>query len=96
MMFIVAVADIIIITINVIDTEVHPFSMCVNECLNINKTFTFQVEMIADHIGMVYSGLGPDYRLLVKRARKIAQQYALTYEEPIPTTQLVQKVHEWL
>lgn len=48
--------------------------------------------MIADHIGMVYSGLGPDYRLLVKRARKIAQQYWLTYGESIPTTQLVQKV----
>jgi len=51
-----------------------------------------KIEMIDDHIGMVYSGMGPDYRLLVKRARKIAQQYFLTYEEPIPTTQLVQKV----
>lgn len=41
---------------------------------------------------MVYSGLGPDYRLLVKRARKIAQRYELQFGEPIPTTQLVQKV----
>ncbi|XP_022646811.1 proteasome subunit alpha type-2-like [Varroa jacobsoni] len=59
--------------------------------LNVEHS-TFKVEMIADHIGMVYSGLGPDYRLLVKRARKIAQQYWLTYGESIPTTQLVQKV----
>jgi 20S proteasome subunit alpha 2 len=36
--------------------------------------------------------MGPDYRLLVKRARKMAQQYFLVYGEPIPTAQLVQRV----
>ncbi|XP_033361861.1 proteasome subunit alpha type-2 [Bombus vosnesenskii] len=51
-----------------------------------------KVEMITKHIGMVYSGMGPDYRLLVKQARKIAQQYQLIYQEPIPTAQLVQRV----
>ncbi|CAH1390538.1 unnamed protein product [Nezara viridula] len=51
-----------------------------------------KVEMITKHIGMVYSGMGPDYRLLVKRARKMAQQYQLVYGEPIPTAQLVQRV----
>jgi len=51
-----------------------------------------KVEMITDHIGMVYSGMGPDYRLLVRRARKLAQQYYLRYQEPIPTSQLVQRV----
>ncbi|KAG8185708.1 hypothetical protein JTE90_003246 [Oedothorax gibbosus] len=51
-----------------------------------------KVEMITDHIGMVYSGMGPDYRLLVRRARKLAQQYYMRYGEPIPTNQLVQKV----
>lgn len=48
--------------------------------------------MVANHIGMIYSGMGPDYRLLVKRARKMAQTYYLTYREPIPTNQLVQGV----
>lgn len=48
--------------------------------------------MVTDHIGMIYSGMGPDYRLLVKQARKIAQQYYLLYKEPIPTAMLVQKV----
>ena len=38
------------------------------------------------------AGMGPDYRLLVKRARKMAQQYFLVYGEPIPTAQLVQRV----
>jgi len=51
-----------------------------------------RVEMIYKHIGMVYSGMGPDYRLLVKQARKIAQTYYLTYKEPIPVSQLVQRV----
>lgn len=51
-----------------------------------------RVEVIADHIGMVYSGMGPDYRLLVRNARKLAQNYFLTYKEPIPVVQLVQRV----
>lgn len=51
-----------------------------------------RIEPVTDHIGMVYSGLGPDYRLLVQRARKIAQQYQLQYNEPIPTPMLVQQV----
>ena len=28
---------------------------------------------ITGNIGMVYSGMGPDYRLLIRRARKMAQ-----------------------
>ncbi|MGH0126807.1 UNVERIFIED_CONTAM: hypothetical protein FKN15_024007 [Acipenser sinensis] len=51
-----------------------------------------KVEPITKHIGMVYSGMGPDYRVLVRRARKLAQQYFLVYQEPIPTAQLVQRV----
>ena len=38
------------------------------------------------------SGMGPDYRLLVRQARRVAQQYYRTYLEPIPTTQLVQRL----
>ncbi len=53
---------------------------------------TFKIEAVTDRIGMVYSGMGPDYRLLVRRARKMAQDYQLTYESPIPTAQLVQRV----
>lgn len=51
-----------------------------------------KIEMIAKHIGMVYSGMGPDYRLLVKQARKMAESYYLTYRELIPVAQLVQRV----
>jgi len=34
-----------------------------------------KMEKIAEHIGMAYSGMGPDYRILVAKARKIAQEY---------------------
>lgn len=51
-----------------------------------------KIENITDNIGMVYSGMGPDYRLLVRQARKMAQNYTLTYNESIPTSQLVQRV----
>lgn len=65
---------------------------------NKSKSIIFEehsvhrVEKITDHIGMIYSGMGPDYRLLVKQARKLAQEYYLLYNEPIPTAMLVQKV----
>merc|ERR1712020_260842 len=47
---------------------------------------------MGDTIGMVYSGMGPDYRVLVRRARKMAQEYLLEKGEEIPTAQLVSKV----
>jgi 20S proteasome subunit alpha 2 len=47
---------------------------------------------VNDKIGMAYSGMGPDFRLLVTRARKIAQEYQLRYGESIPVSQLVQQV----
>lgn len=51
-----------------------------------------KIEEISKYIGMVYSGLGPDYRLLVKKARRMAQQYYLANGEHIPTVQLVQRI----
>uniref|UniRef100_S4RAA6 Proteasome subunit alpha type n=2 Tax=Petromyzon marinus TaxID=7757 RepID=S4RAA6_PETMA len=51
-----------------------------------------KVEPITKNIGMVYSGMGPDCRVLIRKARKQAQNYYLTYQEQIPTAQLVQRV----
>ena len=53
---------------------------------------TYKVEQITDSIGMVYSGMGPDYRVLVRRARKMAHEYMLEKGEEIPTAQLVSRV----
>ena len=50
-----------------------------------------KVEMVTKNVCMVYSGMGPDYRVLVRHERKIAQQYFLMYQEEIPTAQLVQE-----
>ena len=36
--------------------------------------------------------MGPDSRVLITKARKIAQKYMLTYGEPIPANQLVREV----
>ncbi|KAI6231785.1 Proteasome subunit alpha type [Aphelenchoides besseyi] len=66
----------------------------------------FKTEKISEHIGCVYSGMGPDFRyvtiqlllfmfeliLLVRRARKIAMEYELAYGEEIPVIQLVTKI----
>jgi len=70
-----------------------------------------KVEPICKSMGLVYSGMGPDYRyicdlslifnyyilfssyiLLVQKARKLAQEYMLIYEQNIPPTQLVKRV----
>lgn len=48
-----------------------------------------KIEKISDHIGCVYGGMGSDYRVLVRKARKIAIQYELKFGEEIPVTQLV-------
>ena len=43
-------------------------------------------------IGIVYSGIGPDMRVVLKEARKQAQSYYLTYGEYPPTKVLVQSI----
>ncbi|KAH8340724.1 hypothetical protein KR059_005306 [Drosophila kikkawai] len=50
------------------------------------------VEKIDKHIGMVYSGLDPDYRILVKAGRKFGQVYYLTHQVLIPVKELVERV----
>jgi len=54
---------------------------------SINK-----IESVAKNVGMVYSGMGPDYRLIVKYARKLTQQYVRMYDDQIPTVQLVRRI----
>mmetsp|Transcript_23523 Transcript_23523/g.72369 ORF Transcript_23523/g.72369 Transcript_23523/m.72369 type:complete len:240 (-) Transcript_23523:241-960(-) len=49
-----------------------------------------KLEMLTESCGLVYAGVGPDYRVLVKKARKQAQQYFLTYGEQKPVRGLVQ------
>jgi 20S proteasome subunit alpha 2 len=58
----------------------------------IDATMIEKVAPICPHIGFVYSGMGPDFRILVAKARKIAQAYWKVYGEYPPTKVLVQEV----
>ncbi len=49
-------------------------------CLTDGETME-RIAVICDNIGLVYSGMGPDARVLVAKARKSAQAYRNTYGE---------------
>ena len=56
---------------------IFPYFLC-QSCYCIARTVsTYMCNcvslQITGNIGMVYSGMGPDYRLLIRRARKMAQ-----------------------
>jgi 20S proteasome subunit alpha 2 len=58
----------------------------------IDDSMIEKVALICPNIGMVYSGMGPDFRVLVAKARKSAQAYWKIYQEYPPTRVLVQEV----
>jgi 20S proteasome subunit alpha 2 len=51
-----------------------------------------KMEEVTPSCGMVYAGLGPDYRVLTKSARKSAQKYYSVYHEVEPVPMLVKDV----
>lgn len=51
-----------------------------------------KVAVICPNIGIVYSGMGPDFRILVAKARKSAQAYWKIYNEYPPTKVLTQEI----
>jgi 20S proteasome subunit alpha 2 len=51
-----------------------------------------KVSQICPNIGMVYSGMGPDARVLVDKARKKAQEYKRVYNEYPPVAILVKEI----
>lgn len=58
----------------------------------IDDSMIEKVCLICPNIGVVYSGMGPDYRILVAKARKSAQAYWKVYGEYPPTRVLVQEL----
>ena len=44
------------------------------------------------HVGCVYSGIGPDARILVTKGRKICQKYRLLYGSPMPIRVFVKEI----
>lgn len=61
----------------VIATEKKLASPLMDEA-SISKT-----QLLCEHVGAVYSGLGPDFRLLCQKTRKLIQKYWVEYLEPI-------------
>ena len=58
----------------------------------VDETSITKVSSISQNIGMVYSGMGPDARVLLDKARKSAQEYKRVYCEEPPTAILVKEI----
>jgi len=58
----------------------------------VDETSFRKVEPISSSIGVVYAGMPPDFRLILRNARKKAQEYFRIYNDEIPCTQLVREV----
>ena len=49
----------------------------------MDESSYYKIQIICEHIGAVYAGLGPDFRLLAQHARKLVQNYYVKYFEPV-------------
>ncbi|RZC57910.1 hypothetical protein C5167_005208 [Papaver somniferum] len=65
----------------------------------VDETSVQKIQSLTNNIGVVYSGMGPDSRVLVRKSRKQAQTYYRLYKpslaattETIPVTQLVREI----
>ncbi|KAL0570760.1 Proteasome subunit alpha type-2 [Marasmius crinis-equi] len=58
----------------------------------IDDSMLEKVAVVCPNIGIVYSGMGPDFRVLITRARKSAQAYWKMYGEYPPTRVLTQEI----
>nr|VWP00690.1 Calcineurin subunit B (Calcineurin regulatory subunit) (Protein phosphatase 2B regulatory subunit) [Ganoderma boninense] len=58
----------------------------------IDDSMIDKVSVICPNIGIVYSGMGPDFRVLVAKARKSAQSYWKIYGEYPSTRVLTQEI----
>ncbi|GJP59384.1 hypothetical protein CLOP_g11705 [Closterium sp. NIES-67] len=57
----------------------------------IDETSVKKIQLLTENTGVVYSGIGPDSRVLVRKSRKSAQSYYTVYREVIPVSQLVRE-----
>jgi 20S proteasome subunit alpha 2 len=51
-----------------------------------------KVSVIGGSLGTVYAGMPPDFRVILKKARKQAQKYVNMYRDEMPVKQLVREV----
>ncbi|EFJ08572.1 hypothetical protein SELMODRAFT_177615 [Selaginella moellendorffii] len=58
----------------------------------VDETSIQKVQNVTSNIGSVYSGMGPDSRVLMRKSQKQALQYFRLYKEHIPVSQLVREI----
>ncbi|KNC74405.1 proteasome subunit alpha type-2 [Sphaeroforma arctica JP610] len=58
----------------------------------IDESSLQKISLITPKIGMVYSGMGPDARVLSRKSRKLAAQYWRVYKEQVPPSQIVKDI----
>jgi len=58
----------------------------------IDESTVQKIQEITPSTGVVYAGMGPDSRVLVRKARKQTAVYKQQYGEQIPVSQLVREV----
>ena len=57
----------------------------------VDETTVEKIAQLTPEIGITYSGMGPDFRVLTRKARKETQVYYRTYHELDPCSQLVRE-----
>ena len=57
----------------------------------VDETTVEKIAQLTPEIGITYSGMGPDFRVLTRKARKETQVYYHTYHELVPCSQLVRE-----
>lgn len=60
----------------------------------MDETSYYKTQILCDHIGAVYSGLGPDFRILSQKSRKLIQNYFVKYYEPMGVQALCRETSE--
>eukprot|EP01133_Synstelium_polycarpum_P015011 gene15011-17752_t len=60
--------------------------------IKVDGSSVQKISMITENVGLVYAGMGPDSRVLIKKARKEAEKYYKLYHEKIPVLQLVREL----
>ena len=58
----------------------------------VDESTVEKIAQLTSEIGVTYSGMGPDFRVLTRKARKETQVYYRTYHELVPCSQLVREV----
>lgn len=54
----------------------------------VDEATVQKISLLTPNVGMTYSGMGPDSRVLVRKARKSGQVYYRQFHEQIPVAQL--------